>query len=330
MMNYLRLTIFLTAFLFFASCETDFDINADWKDITVVYGALNQNDSIHYIRIQKAFLGKGNVMQMALEPDSNLYPGNISVMIDEYYNKMLNRRFELDTITIYDKDTGKFFNVRQPVFYFPAELSPGFDYHLIIEKPNGEAVSSETPLVGDFSIIVPVENSTLNFNPPGGAESRMFKWRPARNAGRYQMVMHFNYLEVNTDTGDSTYHYTEWKSTFIKPGKENNSDIELAFANSTFFSMIENQVEKKDNVKRYAVNVELTFYVAAFDLSLYIEINEPTSSIVQEKPEYTNITNGLGVFSARYQKKRVHLLHLNTITKLMEMDGYNFQWIPTK
>lgn len=55
-MNYLRLTIFLTAFLFFASCETDFDINADWKDITVVYGALNQNDSIHYIRIQKLFL----------------------------------------------------------------------------------------------------------------------------------------------------------------------------------------------------------------------------------------------------------------------------------
>ena len=90
-MNYLRITIFLTAFLFLASCETDFDINADWKDITVVYGALNQNDSIHYLRIQKAFLGKGNVMQMALEPDSNLYPGNINVMVDEYYNKMLNR-----------------------------------------------------------------------------------------------------------------------------------------------------------------------------------------------------------------------------------------------
>ena len=179
--------------------------------------------------------------------------------------------------------------------------------------------------VGDFGIIVPVENSTLNFNPQ--AVLNHVCLNGDRNAGRYQMVMHFNYLEVNTDTGDSTYHYTEWKSAFIKSGKDSNSDIELAFANSTFFAMIENLVEKKDNVERYSVNIELTIYVAAFDLSLYIEINEPTSSIVQEKPEYTNITNGLGVFSARYQKKRVHLLHLNTITKLMEMDGYNFQWI---
>ena len=56
-------------FSFFSFIETDFDINADWKDITVVYGALNQNDSVHTSE-SEAFLSKGNVMQMALEPDS--------------------------------------------------------------------------------------------------------------------------------------------------------------------------------------------------------------------------------------------------------------------
>ncbi len=328
-MNYLRIIILLFISLFLVTCETDFDINAEWKDITVVYGALNQNDSIHYLRIQKAFLGKGNVMQMTLEPDSNLYPGKINVVVDEYNNSTFNKRYVLDTVNIYDKDSGIFFTSRQPVFYFPAFLNPNFQYHLTILKNNGETVTAQTPLVGDFGIVSPIENSTLNFNPPG-SDTRTFKWRPAPNAGRYQMIMRFNYLEINTYTGDSSYHYTEWYSPFIKAVSGSNADIELGFSNSAFFTMVENQVQKRDDVKRYPVDVELIFYVAATDLSLYIEINEPSSSIIQEKPEYTNISNGLGVFSARFQKKRVHLLHLNTITKLREMEGYNFQWIPTK
>jgi hypothetical protein len=60
------------------------------------------------------------------------------------------------------------------------------------------------------------------------------------------------------------------------------------------------------------------------------KLNEPSSSLVQERPEYTNIENGLGVFSASYEKISVHRIHAQTINKLMEMDGYNFQFVPSK
>ena len=38
----------------FYSYETDFYTTADWKDITVVYGIIDQNDSIQHIKINRA------------------------------------------------------------------------------------------------------------------------------------------------------------------------------------------------------------------------------------------------------------------------------------
>ncbi|MBL4656314.1 MAG: hypothetical protein JKY33_10880 [Bacteroidia bacterium] len=49
----------------FSACETDFEVNAPWKDITIVYGLLNQNDSVHFIKITKAFLVEGNALDTA-------------------------------------------------------------------------------------------------------------------------------------------------------------------------------------------------------------------------------------------------------------------------
>ena len=71
-----RFYVFLAAiFLAFAfvSCDKDLQINDDYKDITIVYGLLNPNDSLSYIRIEKAFLSDGDIFQAAQIPDSNLY-----------------------------------------------------------------------------------------------------------------------------------------------------------------------------------------------------------------------------------------------------------------
>ena len=38
-------------------CDTDFDVNADWKETTVVYGLLDASLDTQYIRINKGYLG---------------------------------------------------------------------------------------------------------------------------------------------------------------------------------------------------------------------------------------------------------------------------------
>ena len=60
----------MIALAFIASCDNDLDIIAEWKDISVVYGILNAQDSVHYVKLNKAFLGQGDVYDMAQEFDS--------------------------------------------------------------------------------------------------------------------------------------------------------------------------------------------------------------------------------------------------------------------
>lgn len=326
LIKYLQIVLLLLISACFVSCETDFDLNAEWKDITVVYGILNQNDTAHYVRIQKAFLGSGNVMQMALEPDSNLYPNNLSVIIEEWNGSTLRRSITLDTITIPNKEPGIFFSPKQPIYFTRSVFDPAYRYKLrVTNNSTGKIITSETGLVGDFGITRPAALTTINFHVPSNP-TRVFSWRPANNAGRYQMILRFNYLEVNVDTNDTIPRHLDWNSPIIKSGNTaGNGEIELRFQNETFFSMVATQVPKIPNIIRFPVNIELIFYVAATDLSTYIEVNEPSSSLVQEKPEFTNIENGLGVFSARYSKTSPHPIHFQTIDRLVEMEGYNFQ-----
>jgi hypothetical protein len=68
-----KLIVPIIILLLFTTCNDDFDVNADWKDITIVYGLLsvNEADSIHYIRINRAFLNeKTSAIAVAKESDS--------------------------------------------------------------------------------------------------------------------------------------------------------------------------------------------------------------------------------------------------------------------
>ncbi|NCD43137.1 MAG: hypothetical protein EOL88_13765, partial [Bacteroidia bacterium] len=79
--------------LLFLSCDNEVTTISDWEDITVVYGLLNQNDSITYLKITKAFLGEGNALIFAQEPDSSQYDVKLDVKIEEYNNGKYVREF---------------------------------------------------------------------------------------------------------------------------------------------------------------------------------------------------------------------------------------------
>ena len=110
-MKYLSIILFsIILFGGVQSCSTDVDINAPWKDITVVYGLLNQNDNIHYIKVNKAFLGDASAYEMAAISDSVNYQ---DIIVNLYKIKTSNGDF--DTIqtfifqdTVLQKDSGIF------------------------------------------------------------------------------------------------------------------------------------------------------------------------------------------------------------------------------
>src|ERR1700733_8021169 len=109
--------IALLALLFTASCSTKFKIAAPYKNITVVYGFLDEGDTAHYIRIQKAFLDQNkSAVTMSQTPDSSFY-SNIDVIVKRI-NVLTTTGSPSDTIHLnrvdldlegYPKQAGTFF-----------------------------------------------------------------------------------------------------------------------------------------------------------------------------------------------------------------------------
>ena len=112
----MRVTPYISAFLialFTITCSNDFDTSAEWKEIAVVYGLLDQNDTAQYIIVQRAFLNReGNNLIGLQEPDSIYFTSNIQVELSEFEGDQLVQRQSLQLVNGNDegiiKDDGLF------------------------------------------------------------------------------------------------------------------------------------------------------------------------------------------------------------------------------
>jgi hypothetical protein len=353
-MKIVKFCLFFFAFsLLLISCETDFETNAAWKDITVVYGLLDQRDSVQYIKINKAFLGEGDALMFAKINDSINYNPPLNVWIEEWDadgNKLQTIVFDTST-TYKPDDPDAVFNTGaqriykgKPASYY--EIRPiiegpnivGYDtiwlndkstYKLKIVYPDSsKTVTSETILVQDFKITRPFPGSTSIKFVPNPANTSTFSWKEAPNdmddKFLYELKIIFYYQEMTFDSV-----LTE-KSLLLASGtvypQSGSDELFFYYKDNNFFSTCENEIPYDDpategNIKvRYTQYVEFTVSSAAAEYNLFMQVYQPSTSIVQEKPTYTNIENGIGVFSARYYTQERKPLHTETVADLQEID----------
>ena len=309
----LRLLPVLFAFCF-TSCETDFDVNGEWKDITVVYGLISQNDSVHYIKINKAFLGEGNVLNYAAIADSSSYGNNLEVIVTEKGLDGSSRTFTFDTTSTYSKEAGLFYYPNQLVykaaFKIPTANLADRDYSYLVtitNKLTGKVVTAETRLVKDFEIETPRPGlQSINFTMES---NQRIKWTSAKDGKRYNVSVRFWFDEDLKFSTDTIHRFIDWDFSSVKSGSiQGGEPLEISYAPGSFFTICNTLIpykssSKEDSVQSRLVNrVEFLFAVAGDELNTYMEVNEPSSGIVQEKPEYTNVVNGIGLFSCRYTK----------------------------
>jgi hypothetical protein len=293
-------------FLFFTACKKDFNVNAGWKDITVVYGILDQSDTIHYIRVNKAFLGIGNALIMAKNFDSINYPkGVLDVKLLEYTNNGLTLRntyiLAWDTVR---KDLGVFYDPANPVqtvFTTNAKLNDNYTYKLeITNLKTGKVISGLTNLVSSFDIIQPSSIQKIYF-----IGKQEVSWYTANNGIAYQLIIRFHFDEINKSTNQQISKFIDWKFP-IQTITDINSTQQLKynFNADQFYFIVSSQVLVNPDVKRKPGKVDYIFLVADNDLNSYININQPSFSVVQQKPDFTNINNGIGIFASRYTNIR--------------------------
>lgn len=316
-----HILILLSGLLVFNGCDNDVDINASYQDIVIVYGVLDPYSDGTFLKINKAFLGPENALIMAQIPDSSQFLELLDVrLLDD--NDPPNE-YIFDTITTDNKDTGIFYNPYQQMYYHPLIPANDTKYSLKVYYKEME-ITSETRTIEDFS--------AADISRPGFAKAIGFqydlintvRWFRKEQAPRYDVTIRFYFKEMWEGQTDTVFRYIDWFRDIKKA--TSGEEVETFYNGSTFFTAIDTYVAYKDEateskvIARYFGNVDFIIEAGGTELNTYIEVNEPTSSIIQDRPQYSNIKNGIGIFSAR--SKAIKVKKLNDETKFTIKEDY--------
>ena len=290
--------------LLFTSCETEFDVNADGDEIIVVYGLLDSSKDTQYVKINKAFLGEDDAMIMAQNSDiTNFSTGDLKVIIYKLNNNAIIDSISLDD-TLLSKNDGIFSIDENIIYYFINNnfLTGGSNYYLSVTDINTEnSVNSSTNLINNFIFNNFNPNSFLfgfyNPNQPDSLKflSKTMEWNKVPNGEIYQLDLRFNYSEENG------VNYNIKSVLWSQPLEEfTGGVITSTIEGVKFFNFLEQSIEKNEDVLRRFLSIDIIMTVGTPELNTYIKVNEPITGIVQHRPPYTNIIDGIGLFSSRY------------------------------
>ena len=321
---------FLLISTLFMACETDFEVNAEWKEVTVVYGILDQSQQQQYIKINKAYLGDGDALQMASVADSvNYNPEDLEVKIFKVnYDEFSGSVDTLSFVTLYDtileKDDGLFATDKNIIYTTPT--SPFFltnnadekDYILsIYNKKTKRIVSAKSNLIHELNLNIP-PSKPMGFygiipNPvvlPLDKSQTTVNWYHAKNGKIYQIIARIYYTDFFQN--DTISNYIDW--TVHPDPYDGSSEMHYTFEGDVFVNILANKIKNTNSnlIARRLSHVELFFTVGSEDLYTYMAVNEPFEGIVQERPVFTNINNGVGLFTCRYNKSHTMLFPSST------------------
>jgi hypothetical protein len=315
------------------SCNEKIKLIGDFVETAVVYGLLDQADSLHYIKINRAFIGPGNALEIAQIADSSYFT-NVDATISEYLNGNLTRSWLLRDTILDNKDpNGVFYAPEQKVYYFKtmptgfngviqtstnpqmSSLNPQANYKIDIVINNGAfSVSGETELVRGITSAAATQNFNFKFAiNPGEYTSTGVTVSSTGNSYvlNTQLKMAFNEWENNT--------YSE-KSFFWKLGEADvlPSSSKIFTANGeTFYDLMKSNCTENSSIsKRTFKGVTIKITGGAEELYNFIAVNKPSSGLAQSKPTYTNLTatNGkrvIGIFSSRQTVEIYHPFYVS-------------------
>ncbi len=316
---------------FLSSCETEVDLTAPYASTTVVFGLLDPQADTQFVKITKTFLGDGNLNDYAMIRDSSEYKWEefSSLRIEEYATGNPNpiAIHNLQPITIHDKDVnGMFYGPEQTVYYFasPSGINPNAKYKLVADFVSRPDVFAWTNVIPSSDVFFqsPQTNLGLSFastNTVTGAidyrDNVSIRWTPIDNAEIYDLALRFYYTEnVYSDNAltqlvSSTEKFIDWKiGTFNADAIDLNSGYyNLTFNAEPFFSYLGTNLTTDTHIRRevgtYDGNktraFELRMGLANDELKTFINVNNPVTGIIQERPGYTNVVGGLGLFASR-------------------------------
>jgi hypothetical protein len=325
-MQFKRLILCLVGALFFlSSCDNELDVNADYKDVPVVFGLLNIDDTEHFIRVSRVFLGEGDALAFAQNPDSLYYkPEDIEVKVEEVISGNVSRTWTLEYRNDIPKEDGIFANPFQVLYSFEVpqnnKLKNNADYRLTINNlKNGNVLTGETRLSQKVNLLTPSSFfTTIDIFPQ---QITFLKWKTAPSGRIHEAILKFIYREHPLGQPDQEVR----KEVEINLGRvvsqddAGNEEMIREIENRVFYQTLAAFIPPSTNenpVLRYADSLQFIVNVGDDDLYTYLNVNQPSNTVAQERPQFNNVDGGLGLFASRSIFRRSYYIGDITVDSL--------------
>lgn len=308
-MKFFRFTLlsFVLASLL-VSCDQEIDINDDWQDVGVIYGLLDPNARTNWLRIERGYLGTEPASVSFSRPDS-LYYDTLQVFLyglNENGDTLDTRELVKDQSI--NLDSGLFTTEDFRLYRNDdnTRLDPDLTYHVRVIKPGTNFGDTKAAT----ELVEPMLSTTAGFrfsrpNPNVSPNQRpeytgQIAWYDSDRAEMYEIDIYFYYRELDTTTG-----LTVEKSfkidfeTQIGPFQPRSSPRESNKSQQNLYEAIAANVEVDQNKLRFYDRMRIEIWAGGEMLRRYIQLNEPTSSLSQTRPDFVQVENGIGMLSSR-------------------------------
>jgi hypothetical protein len=317
--NIKHFLLFSLVALTIVACENDVDLLEEYQEIPVIYGLIDPSVKTHMVRVQRAFLGEGNALLMAQNPDSILYD---TANIRLYLEKL---PFGSTTPTLIEsfspyygvvKEEGLFTDQDHYVFRLesPNSIDVNAQYRLRFENiATGKKVTSTTRIIEPIIFSTFNNTTKVNLANPNPYQLRFSSPKYGREFG---LIMRVKYLEMDTlslaiEQKSVDYKLDNLVSRTVAGGEE----MIFFLRGNDIFRYLGSAIGPASGSKKRILNsfkADYLFTVGTDDLYNYIKINAP-SNTANFVPEFTNMSEGRGLFTCRY-KTQVSDVVFNDLT----------------
>ncbi len=342
----------LLALAVLPGCSEKFKVAAPYKNITVIYGLLDRNDTAHYIRIQKAFLDDNkSALTMAQVSDSNFY-NNINVRIErltlatlEVFDTIHLNKVNLDNEG-YPKAPGTFFTAPNYAYKFTDVLDPYYIYRIVVtNNATGDADSAEASVIDDKNIssfyIYLLDDTTAThqqmdfsslaqnqkINVQGyytAVPGYTYRNQPTPVAVVQSFIRFFWVDSVGVPGGAKTPNYYDFDLGYTGVTPANLTAFNYNVKNADVFNALTTGMgAAPTNIYRLMDRAELFVYLGTSDFNTYVTIQSLQGTGLtgnEVQPVYTNITgkNVLGLYTSRGLRTGMFTLSNKTIQALAD------------
>lgn len=303
-----------------AACANDFEVTAPWKDIPVVYAilspldpVLSPKDTAYYIRVEKAFVDpERSALEIAQIADSLYYPEDaISVWLERTsdQNRIQLKRVD-GALEGYPRNAGIF--AGQPNWLYKAKPVSGFSidagktYRLVIIRSDGRPdVTAETTVPIDFFVTTPNPvDKRMGFY---GRVTTKVRWQTDVNGAFFNVTMVVRINEKIEPNGSPLSTQTLiWEAAKnVERDSTNTPGVFTATAEMTgtsFYNFLAQNLQRLPPGRiRQFKNIDIIIEGGGREIKEYLETVQANSGLTgaETYPNYTNISEGYGIFTAK-------------------------------